>query len=122
MSSEPKVVRFTSLSQCVGQKMLLDIPELELRPTTLTLLSGRNGVGKTTLLKVVAGLLAPDHANVHIEGATFSWKQACRPIASPSGQNRCDIARLMTATRGPASVSCDATSRPWSCRTRIVRK
>ena len=41
---------------------------LELQPGTLAVVTGRNGVGKTTLLRIVAGLISPDAGVVRLEG------------------------------------------------------
>ncbi len=43
-----------------------------LRPGTLTVVTGVNGVGKTTLLHVIAGLVRPDEGRVSIDGVTVS--------------------------------------------------
>lgn len=37
----------------------------------LTALFGRSGAGKTTVVKIIAGLVAPDHARVVIDGVTL---------------------------------------------------
>jgi urea ABC transporter ATP-binding protein UrtE len=45
---------------------------LELPANEIIALLGRNGVGKTTLLKVLIGLLKPDEGQVDFEGQTIS--------------------------------------------------
>jgi ABC-2 type transport system ATP-binding protein len=47
---------------------VLEGVELELEPGEVAWIAGSNGVGKTTLLRIVAGLLAPDHGTVHVHG------------------------------------------------------
>jgi tungstate transport system ATP-binding protein len=74
------VLRVTNLSKSVGQRLLLDIPELVLEPGKLTMLRGRNGAGKTTLLKILAGLNAPDHADVRIGDVSRSWSSAKKQL------------------------------------------
>ena len=46
---------------CIGYagRVVCDVPDLELTPGTVWLVTGPNGSGKTTLLKTLAGLLAP---------------------------------------------------------------
>ena len=44
------------------------------------LLSGKNGVGKTILLKIIAGLEIPDLAKIEISGKTNSWEKAVRSV------------------------------------------
>jgi ABC-2 type transport system ATP-binding protein len=47
---------------------VLDGIDLSLAPGTAVLLTGRNGVGKTTLLRVASGMIAPDSGDVRVEG------------------------------------------------------
>jgi ABC-2 type transport system ATP-binding protein len=42
--------------------------DLELAPGEVAWVAGSNGVGKTTLLRIIAGLLAPDGGTVRLEG------------------------------------------------------
>ena len=43
-----------------------------------TLLQGSNGVGKTTLMKILAGLERPDSARMELGGHPLSWNAARR--------------------------------------------
>src|SRR4051794_25954498 len=43
--------------------------DLSLEPGDLTWIGGRNGVGKTTLLRILAGLIGPDDGEVRAFGA-----------------------------------------------------
>ena len=67
-----------NLRKNIGRRRLLDIDSLVIPEATCIVLSGRNGVGKTTLLKILAGLVAPDHAEVVCRGQTLPWKLARR--------------------------------------------
>ena len=51
-----------------GKHIVLDHAELILEPSSLTWIAGANGVGKTTLLRIAAGLIAPDSGIVDLEG------------------------------------------------------
>jgi ABC-type multidrug transport system ATPase subunit len=42
--------------------------DLELEPGTIVAISGRNGTGKTTLLRIAAGIIAPDAGAVSVAG------------------------------------------------------
>ncbi len=63
---------------------------LELRPGTVTNISGRNGVGKTTLLRIATGVLAPDSGRVTIDGMTSraNWRDYHRLIGFLSAGDR----------------------------------
>ncbi len=50
-----------------GNRVIDDL-ELTLEPGTLTWIGGSNGVGKTTLLRVLAGLIGPTEGHVHVFG------------------------------------------------------
>jgi heme ABC exporter ATP-binding subunit CcmA len=47
---------------------VLDHVDLELRAGQAVHISGRNGVGKTTLLRIVTGLIMPDRGELEING------------------------------------------------------
>jgi ABC-2 type transport system ATP-binding protein len=55
---------------------VLDGVELELEPGEVAWIAGANGVGKTTLLRIAAGLLAPDRGTVHVEGISAELDRA----------------------------------------------
>jgi ABC-2 type transport system ATP-binding protein len=62
------LLRLDSVSKTWGQRVVLDDVSLALQPRTLTWLAGANGVGKTTLLRIAAGLLGPDGGDVSLDG------------------------------------------------------
>ncbi len=62
-----------------GSQILCGI-DLSLYQGKCILLSGKNGVGKTTLLKIIAGLEIPDLAKIEISGKTDCWKKAVRSV------------------------------------------
>jgi ABC-type multidrug transport system ATPase subunit len=51
-----------------GVLTVVDDVELALQPSTLVSLVGANGTGKTTFLRIVAGLIAPDAGTVAVDG------------------------------------------------------
>ncbi len=70
------LLRFSHLRKAVSGRRLLDIPEFDIPAGAGIVLTGRNGAGKTMLLKILAGLEAPDHADITYRGRTLSWPAA----------------------------------------------
>jgi tungstate transport system ATP-binding protein len=73
------LLRFRDLCKitATGQP-LLAIDEFDIPAGACILLNGRNGAGKTSLLKILAGLDAPERATVEYDGATLDWQEARR--------------------------------------------
>ena len=70
---------FRSLRKTIGNgRLLFDVDEFAIEAGTCTMLTGPNGVGKTTLLKVVSGLEPPDDGIVEYRGASLAWPAARR--------------------------------------------
>jgi ABC-2 type transport system ATP-binding protein len=55
---------------------VLDRLDLTLEPGTTTWVGGRNGVGKTTMMRIAAGLIAPEHGRAEVWGLTASENRA----------------------------------------------
>ena len=55
-----------------GESQVLREVNLSLRPGTLTALMGRNGVGKTTLLKAIMGLLPARRGEIRFDGRVLN--------------------------------------------------
>src|ERR1700749_4389572 len=62
------VLSAQSLSKGFGQGPVLDRVSLELRPGSFTCLVGRSGCGKTTLLRLLAGLERADSGRIAMAG------------------------------------------------------
>ncbi len=77
------------------REVLRDV-DLEITPGTATSVTGRNGVGKTTLLRIITGILAPDSGIVMVDGirATDSWREYHRRIGFLSAGDRGLYARV----------------------------
>jgi len=56
--------------------LVLDDLDLTLEPGTTTWVGGRNGVGKTTMLRVAAGLIEPDRGRAELWGVTAGENRA----------------------------------------------
>jgi putative ABC transport system ATP-binding protein len=73
-SADPAVVRLESLSKryAPDRPAIFDGLDLELRPGEYLAVMGESGVGKSTLLNLLAGLDRPDSGRVLLEGVDLS--------------------------------------------------
>jgi len=69
------LVRLEDVAYSYGSARALDRASLELRRGEVVALTGRNGVGKTTLAKLVAGLLEPGVGSVERHGSVCYLSQ-----------------------------------------------
>lgn len=60
-----------SVVKSFGERRVLTAATLRAVPGELRVLFGRNGIGKSTLLKIAAGWLAPDSGAVHFAGRAY---------------------------------------------------
>jgi ABC-2 type transport system ATP-binding protein len=60
-----------------GQSPVLDELSLTLTKGTIAWIGGRNGVGKTTMLRIAAGLIDPEGGSVEVWGLTPRQNRAC---------------------------------------------
>ncbi|MCE9632628.1 MAG: ABC transporter ATP-binding protein [Methylophilales bacterium] len=61
-----------NLRKSHGERLLLNVEALEMLRGSTYLLLGENGVGKTTLLKIMAGLEAADNGNFQFDGQSVN--------------------------------------------------
>ena len=70
-------INFTGIEKHFGKKQVLCDSELEIISGECILLCGNNGSGKTTILRIIAGLEVPDSGFVNTGLGKYSWKK-CR--------------------------------------------
>ncbi|MFV1972774.1 MAG: energy-coupling factor ABC transporter ATP-binding protein [Thiohalobacterales bacterium] len=75
-----EIIRYGALRKTVHNHLLLDIDSLEIHEHTCVALSGRNGVGKSTLMRIIAGLETPDSVTVTLDGKVLPWRRACQQM------------------------------------------
>lgn len=69
-------IEYRGLSKSINQRTLFDNLQLSIQPGECIVLSGDNGEGKTTLLRIMSGLLEPDHGKCRYNGTGYHWHQA----------------------------------------------
>jgi len=85
-------LQFDSVAVSLAGRPVLRGVDLELGEGEVLVLAGRNGVGKTTLLRIATGILTPDAGEVRIEG---------RGLA---GRSRRELARILAVVPQETSI------------------
>ena len=65
------IIRFEGVSKAFGTQTVLRDFSLDVEPGAFVSIIGRSGCGKTTVLKLVNGLLSPDTGRVLIQGQFY---------------------------------------------------
>lgn len=128
MTTEP-ILAAAGLSGGYGQLQVLRGIELELAEGTVCALLGRNGVGKTTLLRTLAGLLKPRSGRVEFRGTDVTragpQERAARGLCFiPEGRA---VFRDLTVTENirqfaPGRVTGEAYERVYSLFPRLAER
>jgi ABC-type multidrug transport system ATPase subunit len=71
---------FSHAHICKGQKVILDDESFSIRSGEFNLLCGNNGVGKTTLLRIIAGLEKPGSADIDYGNGSSSWRRSRKQL------------------------------------------
>lgn len=70
------MIQINALNQAYGGTQILWDLELDIAPGSVTCIMGRNGVGKTTLLKCLMGLLPVRSGEIVLDGSDYTHKSA----------------------------------------------
>lgn len=70
------MIRINALNQVYGGTQILWDLDLDIAPGSVTCIMGRNGVGKTTLLKCLMGLLPVRSGEILLDGSDYTNKSA----------------------------------------------
>ena len=77
-------IEFDNVSFSYQQDNVLDSLSTELHAGSVTALMGRNGSGKTTMLKLMNGLLRPSHGRIRVDGRDIA-KSSTTDLAGTVG-------------------------------------
>jgi urea transport system ATP-binding protein len=66
------ILDIRDLNVYYGESHILRDVDLSVAPGKMVCLIGRNGVGKTTLLKTIMGLLSPRHGEIYLDGQAIT--------------------------------------------------
>ena len=78
------LLELTDVAVCLGGREVLDGVSLEVRPGEMLGLVGRNGAGKTTVVRVASGVWAPRRGGVSLGGrdlSAWSRRELARRVA-----------------------------------------
>ncbi len=67
------IVELKGISKSFGTKVILDNVDLKIYPGDALGVIGPSGTGKSTILRLIAGLLSPDAGEVYIQGKKRQW-------------------------------------------------
>ena len=107
---EVPVLEVEDVSVSFSGRTILDGVSFEVRDGEFTGLIGSNGVGKTTLLRVILGLQRPDTGQVRVLGAPLSRSAADRSGTSPRRCCSIPTSRSARATSWPSASTRSATA------------
>ena len=58
------MIEIRDLTVTLGDKHVFDRYSAEIPDEGIVIISGESGIGKTTLLRVLCGLIKPEHGNI----------------------------------------------------------
>jgi ABC-2 type transport system ATP-binding protein len=75
MATQP-VLELRGVRKSYGELVAVDLLDLEVQPGECVALIGHNGSGKTTTLRLVAGLLEPSDGRVRVAGGDLAQERS----------------------------------------------
>lgn len=68
MSSVEPIIELRGVCKAFGNKVILDHADLKIYPCDALAIIGPSGTGKSTILRLIAGLIEPDEGEIYIRG------------------------------------------------------
>lgn len=72
-------IQIRKLKKSFGEQIVLDGIDLEIDENQITAIIGKSGIGKSVLLKCLAGLMEPDSGEILFEGKDINHPAEARP-------------------------------------------
>lgn len=69
---DPAIIRFEHVTKAYGEHIILTDFNLEIHKGEFLTMIGSSGSGKTTVLRLINGLLTPTHGKIYIDGKDIS--------------------------------------------------
>lgn len=112
------MIRFANVTKRFGDRTVVRDLTMDLRAGAVTALLGPNGSGKTTTLKMAAGLVRPDAGAILVEGEP-AWTTAARRCMSflpqrvgfPEALTGREVVEFYRRLRGAPAAATDAALR-----------
>ncbi len=70
------MIAYKNITLRLGQRDILSAASITIKPNQVVLLGGENGSGKSSLLRIMAGLLKPDSGEIRCAGKSLGFKQS----------------------------------------------
>src|SRR5690606_13010192 len=85
----PMTLRLEQVHSCYGKSHILQGVTMSVGEGELVTLLGRNGAGKSTTLKTIAGLLAPTQGAISFRDRAIGGRAACAWCPSTAAFSSC---------------------------------
>jgi phospholipid/cholesterol/gamma-HCH transport system ATP-binding protein len=68
MNSSKPIIELKGVSKSFGNKIILDNADLKIYEGDALVIIGPSGTGKSTILRIIAGLIEPDQGEIYVKG------------------------------------------------------
>ena len=72
------ILETKNLSKKFGKQLIVDSVSLKIKRNSIYGILGQNGAGKTTILKMIMGLLKPTDGEIIFEGETWRYEHLAK--------------------------------------------
>lgn len=116
-----QVLELQDMTYSIRDRLLIDIDHLQLQAGQVVGLIGKNGQGKTTLLRLIKGEILPDSGTVKVEGIPYLMPQLKQDQTQGASEGEITSEFFLQATRDRTKLllldepttNLDANHRQW---------